>query len=775
MNRFDLAAQSADHRLWDWDLTTSRIHYSPGWISMLGCEGAEFGNSPEEWFRRIHPEDSESVQREIRSHLAQGSAQFEIEHRMLHNDGCYRWMSCQGMITRDTAGQAIRVTGFHLDITADKVVDPLTGLPNRLLLLDRLARSIEKARRREDFIFAVLIIDLDLFESGVDRLETTNADPLIIAAARRLETSLRSAGNSLREGRAHLVARSGGEEFIILLEGLSTLGEVRKISDQLLKAILAPFEYNGRNVFLSPSIGIALSATGYRSAKDVLRDADTALYRAKSLGKSRCEIFDTAVVEFVQTRTQLEQDLQEALNRREFLVYYQPIVSLSTNRIAGFEALVRWNHPSRGMVSPMEFIPVAEKTGLIIPLDRWVLQEACRQLKTWKENPQISKELWVSVNITGTQFMQPSLANDIRGILLELDFDASGLVLELTEGVVMEKPEAARALLMQLRAMGARIALDDFGTGYSSLAHLRRFPLDYLKIDYSFVRSIESSPDTMEIIRAISVLSRQLGLHVVAEGIESSRQLELLRSLECEYGQGFLYSRAVDAQKAEQLLLEGFPEKASDRGEPVTTDPVLPDLNSPLNPEAARKPRFIWDPKHLWAGIAAILLIAGILASTWNQNPLQPSAVKPQPNSPPAVAELSRPAEAPAVTGKEIVPERPQGPAAVMPKAPGLAAESGRKPAEAAVLEFALVHDHVVGSCSGNLKLLPDKISYTSEKAKDSFDCPYAEITFALKKDRLAIKAGSRTYHFKSAAALSEEENLSLLSEIYRILSSRQE
>ena len=295
MDRYELAAQGADNVLWDWDLTTSRLHYAPGWISMLGYSESECGSTSEEWFKRIHPEDLESVQQEIASHLEKGSTQFEIQHRMLHQDGCYRWMSCQGVITRDEAGRPVRITGFHADITAEVVVDTLTGLPNRHLLLNRLTRAIEKARKQEDFLYAVFIVELDLFESGINRLETLNGDELIVAAARRLESALRTKDSFSREGRADLVARSGGEEFLILLEGLSEVAEAKKVAERLLKAILAPFAFNGRDVSLSASIGIALSATGYGNPEEVLRDTDAALYRAKSLGKCRCEVFDTAI------------------------------------------------------------------------------------------------------------------------------------------------------------------------------------------------------------------------------------------------------------------------------------------------------------------------------------------------------------------------------------------------------------------------------------------------------------------------------------------------
>ena len=442
MDRYELAAQGADKGLWDWDLTTSRLHYSPEWISMLGVSENECGSTSEEWFKRIHPEDLELVQREIASHLEKGSPQFEMQHRILHHDGCYRWMSCQGVISHDKSGQPVRIMGFHADITADVVVDALTGLPNCNLLLSRLTRAIDKSRKQEDFLYAVLIVDLDLFESGINRLETVNGDALIVAAARRLESALRTKDGFNREGRSDLVARSGSEEFIVLLEGLNEVGEAKTVAARLLKAILAPFVFDGRNVSLSASIGIALSATGYGNPEEALRDANAALYRAKSLGKFRCEIFDTAILETAQSRRQLENDLHEALSRNEFLVFYQPIISLSSNRVEGLEALVRWNHPLRGMIPPADFIPLAEKTGLIIMIGRWVLQEACRQLSSWQNNPHISKDLWISVNLSAAQFTQPSLAKEIREILLESGVDATRLVLELTEGHGNGKPRS---------------------------------------------------------------------------------------------------------------------------------------------------------------------------------------------------------------------------------------------------------------------------------------------------------------------------------------------
>lgn len=807
-----MAGSGAHSSVWDWDLTTSRIHYSPGWISMLGCAGADFGNTVEEWFRRIHPDDLEPVQREIDTHLSRGSAQFELRHRMLHQDGCYRYMACRGVITRDASGRAVRITGFHLDITSEKVTDPLTGLPNRLLLLDRLTRSIEKARKREDFIFAVLTVDLDLFESGIDRLQTINTDSMIVSIARRLETWLRGQTVSTVDGRAHLVARSGGEEFTVLLDGLSCLNEAKETADKLLKELLAPFEFNGSEVFLSPSIGIALSATGYRNAEEALRDADTALYRAKTLGKSRCEVFDTAVLESVLSQNRLEQDLNEALIRNQFIVFYQPILSLTSGRIAGFEALIRWNHPSKGLVLPMEFIPVAEKSGLIIPLSRWVLQEACRQLKTWRMDPRIPKDLWISVNLSGAHFTEISLAAEIREILRAADLEANGLMLELTEGTVMRNPDAARSILMQLRVMGARIGLDDFGTGYSSLAHLRRFPLDYLKIDKSFIKGIENRADVLEIVQTIHTLARQLGLRVIAEGIENPRQLDLLRSLQCEFGQGFLFSRAVDGKQAESLLLNGFvPANESDEAAVPLDVSVLNDPQSSLlpvpgcisEPELSRMPAAC--RKYVIAGAAVvILLIAGLLVGRMNRLPapavtaapapisVAESKIVPAPATSPATAEKAadpekqeqapaarvakarNPVIAPGVIPKEApVPNTPKsGSAAAVPAPPVSALKISPKIAPEVVYALQVDHDHAFGSCKGVLKFNRSSVSFVSEKGKDSFYFHYPEYSYTLDRDHLTIKAGSDKFRFKSSSARTKGENRSQLSDFYRRVSS---
>jgi diguanylate cyclase (GGDEF)-like protein/PAS domain S-box-containing protein len=589
VDRHDLAARDENNDgLWDWNLATNRVHYSPRWVSMLGCEERDLGNTPEDWFKRVHPEDLEQVKRAIDAQFTGASSRFESEHRMLHADGTYRWMSCHGDIVRDGGGKPVRMTGSQTDITARKVTDALTGLPNRLLLQDRLTGSIERARRRDDFLFAVLLLDLDRFKSLVERLGSTAGDQLLIAVARRLETSLRAVDPMPHVGRDHVVARLDEDEFSILLDGLKDIGEAKTAAEFLVKSLSAPFKFDHHEVFVTASIGVALSASGYNHPDEVLRDADIALHRAKSLGKARCEVFDTAVFDSAQAKLQLEEDLQLALGRKELSVVYQPVMSLTSGGIEGFEALVRWKHSERGPVPPLEFIPIAEKTGLIVPLGRWVLHEACRQLKAWRKSHKTRKDLWISVNFSIVQFRQPSIVEQIDEVLRSVGLDPHCLVVELTESVVMENPEAVRSLLMQLRVMGVRIALDDFGAGYSSLGYLRELPVDLIKIDRCFVRRMETGKDAVEIVRTMSDLAHQLGLRVIAEGIENEVELQLVRSTNCEYAQGFLFSKPVDGEKCSALLKAG--SRRSRREESKNELPVEGKESSGRSSGPARLP-----------------------------------------------------------------------------------------------------------------------------------------------------------------------------------------
>ena len=436
---------------------------------------------------------------------------------------------------RDEAEEQIIHGAFH---------DGLTGLPNRALFLDRLAVANGRSRRRED-LFAVLLLDLDRFKRVVDSLGHGAGDLLLKAVEQRLADHLRP-GDTL--------ARPGGDEFLVLLEGVSDYAEAARTAGELQEALARPFAIERHEVFTTASIGIAFSSTAIITPEEMLRDAETAMYRAKAQGPAGYAVFDAGMHTRAMALLRMETDLRRALERNEFDLCYQPIVSLTTGRITGFEALARWRHPDRGLVPPGEFIPVAEETGLILPLGRWVLQTACARMRDWIRQWGDGTELTLNVNLSGIQFAQPDLVEEIGRILKETGLEGRYLGLEITESVVMKDFETAQAMLASLRARDVRLHIDDFGTGYSSLSYLARFPIDTLKIDRSFVNRIDIEGENEEIVRAILSLAFSLGLEVVAEGVERLEQLERLRRLDCTYAQGFLFARPLESEAAFSLV-----------------------------------------------------------------------------------------------------------------------------------------------------------------------------------------------------------------------------
>jgi diguanylate cyclase (GGDEF)-like protein/PAS domain S-box-containing protein len=553
--RYALAARGANDGLWDWNVPANAVYFSPRWKSMLGYQESEIGDKPEEWFDRIHDADRQRVNEEVAAHQKGLVPQFESEHRVLHKDGSFRWMLCRGLAVQNGSGKTLRMVGWQTDITEGKVSDPLTGLPNRLLFTDRVGRLIKHAKRRKDYSFAVLFLDLDGFKMINDSLGHLVGDQLLVGVATRLEKCLRATDTVARLGEGFVVARMGGDEFTVLLDDLKDPGDAKQAAERLMKSVTAPFMLGGREVFTSLSIGIALSNPSYEQAEDILRDADTAMYRAKSRGKARYEIFDADMRASVVARLQLEMDLRRALEHEEFHNVYQPIVSLAAGQIVGFEALLRWQHPTRGQLGPEEFIVVAEETGLIRDLGWWNLREACRQMTEWRADYNAYSELTMSVNLSPKQFLQANLVEDIGSLLRELKLPPQSLKLELTESTVMGDPSAAVEMLQQIKSLGISLAIDDFGTGYSSLSYLHRFPLDTLKIDRSFISSIGNGQDT-EIARTILPMALNLHLDVVAEGVETIEQLVLLKKLQCKYGQGYYFSKPLSAEEAGLLLAE---------------------------------------------------------------------------------------------------------------------------------------------------------------------------------------------------------------------------
>jgi len=424
--------------------------------------------------------------------------------------------------------------------------DALTGLPNRPLLIDHLKLAIERSKLQHDHLFAVLFIDLDRFKNINDSLGHNTGDQLLVAIAARIGECLRPSDT---------IARLGGDEFAILLDGLEDWTIATSVAERIQNELLKPFSLNGHEVYTTASIGIRLSIDGREDAENMLRDADTAMYRAKDNGKSRHELFHSSMHTRAVALLKLENDLRRAIEREEFCVHYQPIIALETEALVGFEALVRWNHPERGLVTPDEFISLAEETGLITEIGLWVLREACTQLRTWQST--LGREsLTMSVNLSGKQLTQTNLIKEIESTLRQTDLNPTWLRLEITESVVMENAELATNTLLQLRKLGVHLSIDDFGTGYSSLSYLHRFPVNTLKIDGSFISRMAKGDENSEIVRTICTLANNLGMEVVAEGVETREQLELLRGLKCEYGQGYLFSKPLDAEKATTMVHE---------------------------------------------------------------------------------------------------------------------------------------------------------------------------------------------------------------------------
>ena len=752
--------------LWDWNLESDRIHFSPRWRALAGCEDHEVGSAPADWFQRVHPDDHEQLLRDIETARTGEATTFECRYRLRHKDGTYRWMSCRGMVVRDNAGRAIRMTGSQSDVTVAMVTDPLTRLPNRLLLMDRVAHSIDRARRYKAFHFALLIIDVGTPTSLGHAPAIT--DTLLTAVARRLETCLRIPDRMHSMRHNDLVARMDGHYFAILLDGLKDIGHAKIAADRILGELLNPFTIGGREIRLSASIGIALSATGYSTADEVVNDAETALHRARVLGGSHCEVFDTAILKSEQTELQLEGDLEGALQRREFVLFYQPIVSLESNEVLGFESLVRWRHPVLGMIAPLDFLPIAERTGFVVPLGTWILHEACLQLAKWHSSLPLHNDLWVAVNVSSAQWSDPTFVDQIEQAIHDSGIEPGRLVLELTEGIAIVNPAAVTTLLMQLRAMGVRISVDDFGTGYSSLAYLRQFPIDTLKIDRSFVRGMVTNNDTAEIIAGVMNLSKQLGLRVVAEGIEHEDQCAQLRALGCDAGQGNLFATPLDVENATEVLKTGISPRPERRLEAT----ARPDRETTVHQLVARGRRLMNGHVPSFAvPVLTLLALAGLMGVVNSvqsvfSNPAMPAAeVKRQykETTPAAPAAPATSASTSPVTTKEASSLRgaaaPPAPrtGAFLPS-PALPSPAAARAAVAQTTSLEVVHLHRLGDCRGRLDVIRDGISFVPEKEddSDSFTLKFPEFLHALSDDTLTLKSATRTYRFKAFGAGSD-------------------
>lgn len=478
--------------------------------------------------------------------------EYSQEYRC-HSAGKPRWFSIR--MTRFGDSAPIHVVVALEDITQRKAAeeqllheayhDSLTGLPNRTLFSDRLQQAAARSKRTASALFAVLFLDLDGFKIVNDSLGHMVGDQLLVMIGQRLSHGVREVDT---------VARLGGDEFAVLMNDLGADSDAVRLAERIQESLAAPFTLGTHEIFTSASIGIALSSSDYEQPTELLRDADTAMYRAKAVGKAHHVVFDKGMHTRVMARLRLETDLRRAIERNEFYLEYQPIVLLESGRVTGFEALIRWNHPERGLVSPGEFIPAAEESGLVVPLDLWVLREGCRQMSTWRAKFRPDGPWSISVNLSGRHFTEPGLIDQIDQILQETELDGRWLRLEITESAIMEHTESAIAMIRQIRERGVGLSMDDFGTGYSSLSYLHKFAFDILKIDRSFVSRIGPHGKHSEIVATIVTLAHSLGMKVVAEGVETREQSEYLRALSCQYGQGYYFSKPVRFEVAEAIL-----------------------------------------------------------------------------------------------------------------------------------------------------------------------------------------------------------------------------
>ncbi|MCP4421924.1 MAG: EAL domain-containing protein [Chloroflexi bacterium] len=555
--RYALVARGVNDGLWDWNLTTDKIYYAPRWRSMLGYDPhTDIGNSPDEWFNRIHSDDRIRLRRELDAHLAGLTDHFKIEYRVLHKDGAYRWMLCRGLSVYGPDGRAYRMVGSQTDVTRRKAAedklrhdalhDTLTGLPNRALFVEHLERAIVQAKRRQSYLFAVLFLDLDRFKIINDSQGHLVGDQLLIAVAHRLQICLR-ANDTL--------ARFGGDEFVILLDGVRDVDEAQHIASRIQHELSLPFNLGEMQIFTSASIGITVSTRKYEYTEDLLRDADTAMYQAKAKGKARYALFETGQFDHAVIRWQMETALRQALEQQEFIVYYQPIVSLVSGRIVGVEALLRWQHPQDGLLLPKTFISLAEETGLIVPIGGWLLRVACAQIRHWHRAGYAP--LRVAVNISPRQVRDQNLVSLIKKVLAESGMPPQFLELEIVENTIVKNNdfaiESAIESLHELRTMGVQISIDDFGLG-SSLICLKRLPLDTLKIDQSFVGGMLDNKGDATIVAAIIDMAHSLNLKVVAEGVETEEQLSFLRIRQSDEVQGYLFKQPALANEITKLL-----------------------------------------------------------------------------------------------------------------------------------------------------------------------------------------------------------------------------
>jgi diguanylate cyclase (GGDEF)-like protein/PAS domain S-box-containing protein len=555
------------------DVKGHRLYNSPAYKRVLGYSAAELGETSS--FDQIHPEDRFKVLEAAREARATGIGK-KLDYRIRHRDGTWRVLESIASTIRDKNGEVSKLVIVNRDVTERKRAeeqlehnsfhDALTGLPNRRLFLDRLQHLFDRARRSPDRQYAVLFVDLDAFKVFNDSMGPAVGDQVIVEIGRRLGACLRNDDTVSRpQDNAPMMetvlSRMGGDEFTILLEEVADPSHAMRAADRILAAVAEPFMVEGREVRASASVGIAISTATQERAEALLQDADVAMRRAKAMGGSRCEVFDEAMHTRAVNRLKLEAELRQALAQGQFRVHYQPVADLETRQITGVEALLRWQHPEQGLISPYKFMAAAEDTGLLVSAGNWLMLEACKQLSAWTTESVTTKlfSLSMSVNVSARQLADARFVPDLEAALRQTGIDPARLHLEMTENVAAADSKLTSIVLSQLKRLRVGVILDDFGTGNSSLSGLRQFPIDALKIDRSLIAGMLSDRGTSETVELIILLAQKLKLKVIAEGIETIKQLDLLHTLGCDLGQGYLFSQPVEAKAMEELLRQRNP------------------------------------------------------------------------------------------------------------------------------------------------------------------------------------------------------------------------
>lgn len=553
--RYSLAVTGANDGIWDWDLRTDEMYFSPRWKAMLGYHEQEIQHEPNQWFARVHPRDVEHLRLTLANHLRGDSSHFEAEYRMWHRNGSVLWVLSRGLAIYNAEGQPYRIAGSQTDITSRKQTeerihyeafhDKLTDLPNRTYFVSRLGEVVSLYRQGSNHPYCVLLLNLDRFKMINDSLGHHVGDQVLVQLGQRLEIALRT---------GDVVARIGGDEFAILLHDNDHNRDIERFATELQHRLQHLFRIDGHEIFLSASIGIVRHDPHYVQAEEILRNADIAMHEAKTRGKARFQFFETSMHHRAVVRLQIENDLRRAVERGDFELHYQPIIHLKTGEIAGLEALARWKHPTKGYISPTEFIPVAEESGLIVSLGKWILNHALTQLYQWRILFTTYSHLTMSVNLSVQQLVQSDVVADVIQAVERSRLAPSSLKLELTESIMLDQTADTLHQLNYLRGYGVEMQLDDFGVGYSSLSRLHTLPISTIKIDRTFIKDLTSRTEPTAIVRTILTLARTLAKQVIAEGIETAQQLALLRTLDTDAAQGFYFARPLPAAQITKLL-----------------------------------------------------------------------------------------------------------------------------------------------------------------------------------------------------------------------------